>query len=278
MPSRRSLSSSQQATLSHGGFNHQVNAASVSPSFFVTVGGAMRSGRAFTSEELSSIVISDRLRRRLFGEEEAIGRTLVLGKPDAVVESPVARFRFPPRIRTSWLPASGSNCCPYAAVARLKPAVSLEQASADVQAMLPLFAATSPRVYAGARGSVIPLREELAGDVRRPLLVFSVWSACCSASRAPTRRICWSPAMRRGAKSRFGLRWERHRRDSGASHWPRLLSSRPQRACSGIALTVGVIDALLWLPLEGVGLAWGLMQPRSGSICRSSSSQSERRR
>ena len=249
------LVSSEQATLSHGGFNHQVNAASVSPSFFVTVGGAMRSGRAFTSEkEPSSIVISDRLRRRLFGEEEAIGRTLVLGKRSYAVVGIASRaFQIPAADTDVWLPASGSNCCPYAAVARLKPAVSLEQASADVQAMLPLFAATSPRVYAGARGLVIPLREELAGDVRRPLLVLLglvglLLSVACA--NAANLLVARNAARWREMAVRIAL---------GASPQRLRLQSLAEASLIataagvlGIALTVGVIDALLWLPLEGV--------------------------
>jgi putative ABC transport system permease protein len=249
------LVSSEQATLSHGGFNHQVNAASVSPSFFVTVGGAMRSGRPFTSEkEPSSIVISDRLRRRLFGEEEAIGRTLVLGKRSYAVVGIASRaFQIPAADTDVWLPASGSNCCPYAAVARLKPAVSLQQASADVEAMLPLLAATSPRIYAGVRGLVVPLREELAGDVRRPLLVLLglvglLLSVSCA--NAANLLVARNAARWREMAVRMAL---------GASPQRLRLQSLVEASLIatasgvlGIALTVGVINALLWLPLEGV--------------------------
>ena len=168
------------------------------------------------------------------------------GADHAVVGVASRAFQIPAADTDVWLPASGSNCCPYAAVARLKPAVSLEQASADVQAMLPLFAATSPRVYAGARGLVIPLREELAGDVRRPLLVLLglvglLLSVACA--NAANLLVARNAARWREIAVRIAL---------GASPQRLRLQSLAEASLIataagvlGIALTVGVIDALL---------------------------------
>jgi putative ABC transport system permease protein len=70
--------STEQSVLSHKGFNSNVDSASVSDSFFETIGGPIQSGRglAGSNEDRASVVISDRLRRRLFGSENAVGRSL----------------------------------------------------------------------------------------------------------------------------------------------------------------------------------------------------------
>src|SRR4030095_11426683 len=59
-------------------------------------------------------------------------------------------------------------------VARLKPGVSLAQADAEVKAIHHRIALDHPESAGRIRGLVLPLRDQLAGDMRRPLLVLSV--------------------------------------------------------------------------------------------------------
>ena len=164
--------STEQTVLSRNGFTEHVNAASVSPEFFPTVDGRLRAGRGLSDSNPSSAVISDRLRRRLFGEEPAIGRTVRLASRSYEIVGVADRtFQIPTPDTDIWMPALQSACCPYAGIARVKAAVASSQAAAEVNAVLPALAARSPRVYGGAHASVVPLRDELVGGVERALWV-----------------------------------------------------------------------------------------------------------
>lgn len=164
--------STDTSTLAHQGFTEEVSSASVSAAFFATIAGPVQAGRGLieADEHQASVVVSDRLRRRLFGDDQAVGRTVVLdSRTYEIVGVASPAFQVPVPETDVWLPAAGSRCCPFAAVARLRPGASTLQAAADVDAILRLLTAKSPRVYGGTRASVLGVREELVGDVRSAL-------------------------------------------------------------------------------------------------------------
>ena len=169
--------STHSSVVSHSGFTHTVESASVSDTFFSTVEGRLQSGRGLnpSGANRTSAVISDRLARRLFGTAQPLGRTLtVAARSYEIVGVAHRTFQLPSQTTDIWLPAIDSGCCPYAAIARLKLLVPASQAAADVQAVVGALRPQAPRVYAGAKATVVPVRDALTGDVRPALLVLLV--------------------------------------------------------------------------------------------------------
>ncbi len=168
------LYSAQQSALSHDGLTEMVDAASVSDSFFATVGGRIQSGRGFgrPDDNHATVVISARLGRRLFGAANAVGRSLTVGpRAYEIIGVTDPTFQLPSDRTDVWLSAVDPRCCPYVAIARLKPDISHSQASADVNALIPALTAKNPRAYSGGHATVVGLRDELLGDARTALWV-----------------------------------------------------------------------------------------------------------
>jgi putative ABC transport system permease protein len=165
---------SEPATLSHNGFGEPVESAAVSGSFFATAGGRLQSGRGLIGSDAGKpvMVASDRLARRLFGGEDPLGRSVRIGdRSYEIVGVAHPSFQLPGRSIDVWLPAAGSRCCPFAALARLKPGLTAARALDDVNGALSILGSQSPRVYAGARAVVVSLREQIVGDARMALWV-----------------------------------------------------------------------------------------------------------
>ena len=162
-----------------------VRTATVSDDFFSTLGVPPAEGRAFLPEEHSKgrdqvLVLSESLRRHLFGSRAAIGQSITLdGRVCAVVGVMPLGFHFPatePLVKTDiWLPwsspidtASGNR--DVAAIARLKAGVPLRQA----QAKLGTIHAALERAHsndADWRLRLVPLQADVAGDARLPILI-----------------------------------------------------------------------------------------------------------
>jgi putative ABC transport system permease protein len=66
----------------------------------------------------------------------------------------------------------------YGVVARLKPGVTLEQARADMNTISERLAQQYPKDDKGWGATAIPLREDIVGDVRAPLLILFGAVAC----------------------------------------------------------------------------------------------------
>ncbi len=155
------------------------------PGFFDTIGGRMAAGRALTASDDGSavLVISDRLRRRLFGAAASvIGRQIVLDRQAyAIVGVAADSFQAYSSDSDAWLPAgfarslhpdwSNPRSGGFNPIARLKPDVTIEQAQADVDAVSRALAHDQPDRFERTRANVVGLRDRLVGNVRPALLV-----------------------------------------------------------------------------------------------------------
>lgn len=157
----------------------------VGASFFDVLGVPPALGRGFTKEEDSpngprAVVLSDSLRRRIFGESsEIVGRKLLLrGEPYEVVGVAPPGFRagaaadlWTPLKATVTGEGSGSN---YQAMLRLKPGVSLGAAAGELDGLssaLPLPPPSRDGTQWVPRFRVKPLLEGRTAELRQPLLL-----------------------------------------------------------------------------------------------------------
>ena len=171
-------------TLTGAGNPKLVLGYAVSPNYFRILRVAPKIGRAFTDDEASSsaqvVVLSDKIWRNTFhGDAHILGKSITLdAKPYAVVGVMPPGFNFPPRTEL-WMPMVID---PRAAVdyqpehrfirviGRLKPGVSLADAQVRMNALERQIAALHPATDAGNETWVEPLRHEVVGGIRTPLL------------------------------------------------------------------------------------------------------------
>ncbi|HXC70680.1 MAG TPA: ABC transporter permease [Pyrinomonadaceae bacterium] len=158
--------------------------AVVSSEFFSVLRSNAMQGRTFTPDEERPgrdqvVVIGYGLWQRAFGANpNIIGQTLTLNSRSfTVVGIMPAGFEFP-REAELWIPLawddnerqvrSDHN---YLVIARLKHNVSAEQAQAEMSTISSRLEQQYPEANKGWGAVVIPLREDLVGDVRLALLV-----------------------------------------------------------------------------------------------------------
>jgi putative ABC transport system permease protein len=191
-------SSAEEMALTGIGEPEVVNAQRVSANFLGILGVAPVLGRSFLPAEDRTggpnvAIISTRLWRRHFGGNPAIlGRTATLaGAPYTIVGILPPRFAFPSEdgsldvwitrpLEWSPMPVKSRPLSPYLHVfGRLKPHVSVKQASAELVTLNHQYAAAHPAmldakpdVVAG-RSVVKPLQESVVADVRTPLLLLA---------------------------------------------------------------------------------------------------------
>jgi len=174
------------ATLTGGEEPERIPTAPVAADFFSTLGVRPLLGRAFTVEEDQPgrdrvAVLSHGLWvRRLGADPAAIGRTIELdGRSVTVIGVMPADFRFPEKTTELWTPLALDNRIRNAryafwmrVVGRIKPGVTWDQARAEMARV----GAALERQYsemAGYGAWVVPLRTQLVGNVRLPLLVLT---------------------------------------------------------------------------------------------------------
>src|SRR5260370_14871137 len=120
--------------------------------------------------------------QRYGGEDSIIGRELLLdGEKHTVVGVLPASFQFLDSHVGLWVPMAftsetlaqrGSHYLKV--VARMKPGVTLAQANSDIHTIQRRISEDHPDEAGRINAYVMPLRDQLAGDVRRPLLVLLV--------------------------------------------------------------------------------------------------------
>jgi putative ABC transport system permease protein len=163
----------------------QVAGYRVTAGFFDTLGVRPILGRTFTAGEDEpgrprAVVLSERLWRRRYGANpDVLGKTAVLnGRDHTIMGVMPTGFEFWNRDVDAWAilpldPPSRRGPFFVRGVARLKPGVSVEQASAEMRVMASAIERTHPQSYHQLRIPVVPLRDVVVGDIRPMLWVLS---------------------------------------------------------------------------------------------------------
>src|SRR5215510_13971040 len=165
----------------------RVLTAATSSGFFPALGVRMELGRPYSSDEDQRgrngvVVLSHRLWQRHFSSDpNLIGKAITLnGRSRTVVGITPPGFGFPSDKVDAWTPAainpaSTTTGAHYLnVIARLRQGSDLDQAKAELKVAVDRIKQRFPEYYKGAEGfsaRVVPLREEIVGDIRPALLV-----------------------------------------------------------------------------------------------------------
>jgi predicted permease len=161
-----------------------IRGAAVAPGFFSILRVQPVLGRAFSPEEdrpgqSHVAILGHALWRDHFAADPAIvGRNILLdGQTYIVIGVMPPKFKFPDWADL-WVPLAWSNekravrgNHNYLVIGRLKPEVSVQQAKADLSAISVRLEQQYPEDDKGWGATVLPLREQIVGDVRPALLV-----------------------------------------------------------------------------------------------------------
>ncbi len=168
------------------GESERVPGASVSANLFPLLGVRPIIGRNFLPEEehlgrSDVVLLSYGLWQRRFGGDTSIaGKTISMdGRSHLVAGVMPPNFNFPDR-GEFWMPyaydgplrESHGDRGYAGAIGRLKPAATLEQAKADLAVVSARLQKEFPNENTGWTVEIKTLREDLTGDLRKPLLVF----------------------------------------------------------------------------------------------------------
>jgi putative ABC transport system permease protein len=160
--------------------------AAVSHDLFTLLGREPVLGRSFRPEEDKAgaprvVVLSNELWQRRFGSDrEIVGKSISLNQENfTVVGVMPAGFKFPVIANTElWCPlrpiinpSCQRGCVTLRVIARMKRGVSLATAAADLNAIAQRLESEYPETNTKVGATVVPLHEQLVGNMRRPLLV-----------------------------------------------------------------------------------------------------------
>jgi len=161
-----------------------VNAGSVTVDFFSVLHAAPAAGRAFVHGDDEPgrdriVVIGETLWRNLLGSDPAIlGKTITLdGTRRTVIGIMAPGFAFP-RDTDVWIPSritinpGQERFMPV--IGRLKPGVAPAQARAELDAIAPHLSEEPSSDQETWISGLVPLKEFVVGNVRRPLEIFAV--------------------------------------------------------------------------------------------------------
>ncbi|HXD34185.1 MAG TPA: ABC transporter permease [Pyrinomonadaceae bacterium] len=163
----------------------KLEANTATANFFSLLGVQPMLGRGFVPEDDNppgnrvAVVSYELWQRVLGGEASIIGKDILLnGEKYTVIGVTPAGFQFLDQEVNLWVPAAfdaeelSNRGGHYLTVfARLKPGVTLSQARADIRGIMQRIAHDHPGQAERLGSSVVPIRDELAGDVRRPLII-----------------------------------------------------------------------------------------------------------
>ena len=189
------LFTQRSVSLAEGGQPEQVRALRVTPSFFSTLGREPFLGRAFTDADAQTgadqfIILTHGLWNSRFGADQTIvGRDIRLdGVPFRVVGVLPADFDLPSRniallVPFSFTPADTSDQSRgnefSSMVARLAPGATQEQLDAQIKTIVDRNLDRLPQLRGFAKtsgfgGYSVAIRDQIAGNVRAPLLVLQI--------------------------------------------------------------------------------------------------------
>jgi putative ABC transport system permease protein len=157
----------------------------VSQSFFATLGVQPVLGRTFTPEEDrpnndTVVILSHGLYQNRFGANaQILGQSITLnGRIRTVIGVMPPGFHFLDDKVQAWIPMALDPAVNYReetgrymqAVARLKPGVSVAQAQAEMNGIAKQIEQANPKFNTGWGVNLVPLHEEIVGEIR-PILV-----------------------------------------------------------------------------------------------------------
>ncbi|MGA8027298.1 MAG: ABC transporter permease, partial [Bryobacteraceae bacterium] len=173
--------------LTSPGQPQHIDGVEATPSLIDNVGVQPIRGRLFKdSDGLNVALLSNRLWKRLGADPEMVGRTVTLdGQPYTVVGVMPPWFRLPivsvsnEDVRNDvWIPVKPARDEQrrryyeiYAAYARLKPGVAVDQARADAKRVASELAKEDPGFHQSYTATVFSLRESAVRDIRPILLL-----------------------------------------------------------------------------------------------------------
>ena len=249
----------------------------VSEDFFRVLGARAGLGRTLAPEDVRradrAAVISDALWRRRFGSDPGvIGSTITLnGEPFTVLGVMPGDFGFPTRETEVWIPHSliSEEMIPklrqvryLAAIGRLRPGVTLEQANAEISSIAARLADQYPDSNGGwGQASAVGLQESMVGDVGRALVVvlaavgFVLLIVCANLANLLLARST-SRSREMAIRSALGA----GRRELATQHLTESLVLAVCGGALGVVLSVWGVRAILSLGsdtlprAEGVGL------------------------
>ncbi|MGH9826786.1 MAG: ABC transporter permease, partial [Blastocatellia bacterium] len=168
-----------------------VAALMIGPNFFETLGIKPLLGRFFTPDESKksgphAVILGHAFWERQFGGDPAIvGQSIRLGDTDATVVGVLPNTFdfgsvFSPGVRMDvYIPAYLDDLRNWgntlALVGRLKPGVTVPQAQAEADTLLPQLRAEHPEWFMAYPTSITGLKEHVSGKLHRALIV--LWSA-----------------------------------------------------------------------------------------------------
>jgi predicted permease len=172
-----------------------VSGGLVTDNFFQTLGVQPERGSWFhagTPGAAHEIVISHGFAQRLFGGTDAVGQSLTLqnfagtDEPYTVVGITPPDFEFAPIAPADFFalpPTTGfmverRNLHWFNVVGRLKPGISLKQASAEMETISARLAAAYPLANGDMTTRLLPLRDAIVGQIR-PVLLLLFGAAGC---------------------------------------------------------------------------------------------------
>src|SRR5215468_9491978 len=170
-------------SLTGSGEPQQLSGASISYNTFEILGVAPILGRTFTAEEDRPgndlvVILGHGLWERRFGAKpEVVGQKITLNnRPRTVIGVMPPDFKFP-EVADLWVPLAidtkewSRNDHGWDAIARLKSGVTVEQAQSNMTAVARRIEEQNPITNEGIAVKLTPLRENLAGDYRKALLI-----------------------------------------------------------------------------------------------------------
>jgi putative ABC transport system permease protein len=167
----------QPRNLTGGGEPEEVLARQTTDNFLTVLGARAHLGRTLDAgdEDREVAVLSHRLWQRRFGSDPgAVGRSLTLnGRLLTVIGVMPASFRSVGGRPDLWVPVRfPRERGRYLQVsARLRPGATVEQAQSEMSAIASRLAAAHPEANARWGAMVVPIHEQVTGDVRPALLV-----------------------------------------------------------------------------------------------------------
>ncbi|HSC27212.1 MAG TPA: ABC transporter permease [Vicinamibacterales bacterium] len=170
-------------TLTGAGEPEEIPVQLVTAPFFTVLGVRASTGRAFTTEDdipdSSVLVMSDRLWRRRFAADPSIlQRTVIVdGVPHTVLGVMPPGFSFLDQTVDIWMPIGLTEASrtprgrSLIVAARLRAQITVDRAQQDMERVSAVLTRLFPSFNTGWTSRVVPLREQLTGDVRPTLLI-----------------------------------------------------------------------------------------------------------